>query len=60
MFKMIMILIHYIAKQLKILQPGTCLAFGSAFKVPIMIRLDMPDPPPSSDSCNISSEWFGK
>ena len=48
-----------IAKQLKILQPGTCLAFGSAFKVPIMIRLDMPNPSPSSDSCNISAEWFG-
>ena len=49
-----------IAKQLKVLQPGTCLAFGTAFKVPIMIRLDMPDPTPSSDSCDISSEWFSK
>ena len=58
--KMIPNITEDIAKQLKILQPGTCLAFGSAFKVPIMIRLDMPDPPPSSDSCNISSEWFGK
>ena len=56
--KMIPDITEEIAKQLKILQPGTCLAFGSAFKVPIMIKLDMPDPTPSSDSCNISSEWF--
>ena len=48
-----------IVKQLKILQPGNCLAFGSAFKVPVLVRLDMPDPAPSSDSVDVSSEWFG-
>jgi hypothetical protein len=49
-----------IVKQLKILQPGNCLAFGSAFKVPVLVRLDMPDPAPTSDSCDVSSEWFKK
>ena len=47
-----------VARELKILQPGTCLAFGAAFKVPTMIKLELPSPTPSSESCNISSEWF--
>ena len=49
-----------IVKQLKILQPGNCLAFGSAFKVPVLVRLDMPDPSPNSDSVDVSSEWFSR
>jgi len=47
-----------IVKKLKILQPGTCVAFGNAFKIPIIIKLQMPDPAPSSDSCDISNVWF--
>jgi len=49
-----------IVKQLRILQPGTCIAFGNAFKVPLMVRLPMPDPSPSSSSCDVSSIWFVK
>ena len=49
-----------IVKQLKVLQPGNCLAFGSAFKVPVIVRMDMPDPPPNSDSVDVSGEWFAK
>ena len=47
-----------IIKRLRILQPGTCIAFGNAFKVPVIVKLDMPDPEPSSSSCDISSTWF--
>ena len=47
-----------IVKRLRILQPGNCIAFGSAFKVPVMVKLDMPDPAPSSSSCDISGTWF--
>ena len=47
-----------VIKKVKILQPGTCIAFGSGFKVPSLIKLDMPDPTPSSSSCDISSAWF--
>ena len=43
---------------MKTLQPGNCMAFGSAFKLPTLIRLDMPNPSPSSSSCDISSIWF--
>lgn len=47
-----------IIKRLRILQPGNCIAFGSAFKVPVMIKLDMPNPAPASNSCDISGTWF--
>ena len=47
-----------IVKRLKVLQPGTCIAFGSAFKVPVIIRFDMPNPSPSSSSCEVSKLWF--
>lgn len=47
-----------IVKKLKILQPGTCVAFGSAFKIPIVIKMEMPNPTPSSESCDISGIWF--
>ena len=45
-------------KKVKLLQPGTCIAFGSGFKLTSLIKIDMPDPSPSSSSCDISSIWF--
>lgn len=47
-----------IVKRLRVLQPGNCIAFGSAFNLPVMVRLDKPTPPPSSSSVDISSNWF--
>ena len=47
-----------VVKRLRILQPGNCIGFGSAFKVPVLIKMDMPDPAPSSSSCEISKVWF--
>ena len=47
-----------IVKRLKILQPGNCIVFGSAFKVPVIVKLEMPNPTPASNSCDISSNWF--
>jgi DNA helicase HerA-like ATPase len=49
-----------IIKKIKILQPGTCMAFGLAFKVPTIVKFDMPDPAPSSSSANIEEKWFIK
>ena len=49
-----------IIKKIKILQPGTCMAFGLAFKVPTIVKFDMPDPAPSSNSANIEEKWFIK
>ena len=47
-----------VIKKVKLLQPGTCIAFGSGFKLPSLIKLDMPNPAPSSSSCDISNAWF--
>ena len=47
-----------IVKKIKILQPGTCIAFGLAFKVPTIIKFDMPNPSPASNSADIEAKWF--
>ncbi len=47
-----------IVKRLRILQPGNCIGFGSAFHVPVIIKMDKPNPAPSSSSCDISANWF--
>lgn len=41
----------------KTLQPGNCVAFGGAFKIPMIVRMDMPDPPPYSSNCDVSGCW---
>ncbi|MDD3186969.1 MAG: ATP-binding protein [Bacilli bacterium] len=47
-----------IVKRLRILQPGTCIAFGGAFKVPVLVKFQMPDPEPTSNNCDIIDKWF--
>ena len=47
-----------IVKKLRILQPGNCIAFGTSFKVPVLIKLEMPNPAPSSSSCDVCKIWF--
>ena len=49
-----------IVKNFKLLQPGNCIAFGNAFKVPILVKMEMPNPAPNSSSCDISGIWFMK
>lgn len=44
----------------KTLQPGSCVAFGGAFKIPMIIRMSMPDPPPYSSNCNVKNCWVTK
>ena len=41
----------------KSLQVGNCLAFGSGFKIPIIARLEMPNPMPQSSSCDVVNRW---
>ena len=47
-----------IIKKLKTLQAGNCIAFGNGFKVPVFIKFEMPNPAPSSSSCDIKKTWF--
>ena len=47
-----------IIKKIKALPPGMCVAFGSGFKMPTLIKFTLPNPLPNSESCNISKTWF--
>ena len=42
----------------KVLQPGNCVAFGVAFKLPMQLKLDMPSPTPLSQNIDISKCWY--
>ena len=41
----------------KTLQPGTCVGFGGGFKIPMIIKLEMPNPTPYSSNADVSSCW---
>lgn len=47
-----------IIEKVKSLQPGNSISFGSAFKMPILINYEMPNPAPNSDNSNLSNIWF--
>lgn len=47
-----------IIDKFKILQPGTYMAFGSAFKIPLLLKMDMPDPTPYSQNADIDKRWY--
>ena len=40
------------------LSPGSGMLFGTAFKMPVLTRVDMPNPTPYSDSCSIDNTWY--
>ena len=46
-----------IVEKQKTLQPGTCVAFGKAFKIPTIIKMEMPNPAPYSSNCDVVESW---
>ena len=48
-----------IVEKQKTLQAGTCLAFGMAFTIPLIVRLKMPNPEPKSGNCDVVRIWGG-
>ena len=48
-----------IVEKQKTLQAGTCLGFGMAFKIPLICKLEMPDPAPWSGNCDVVAVWNG-
>lgn len=59
MAKMVPNISEDIIEKQKNLQPGTCIAFGTAFKIPTIIKFDKPNPEPLSNNCNIYATWRG-
>jgi len=57
--KMVPNISEEIVEKQKTLQAGTCLAFGQAFKIPLIVKLEMPDPEPRSGNCDVVTIWDG-
>lgn len=45
-------------QKMKTLQPGNCILFGTAFKLPTLIKMAMPNPAPMSSNCDILGIWY--
>ena len=46
-----------IIEKQKSLQSGTCMAFGKAFNIPMIVKMQMPNPMPQSTNCDILKTW---
>ena len=46
-----------ILEKQKALQPGTCLGFGLGFRIPLIIKMEMPNPSPLSGNCDVVNIW---
>lgn len=49
-----------IVEKQKSLQPGTCVAFGKAFKVPMIVKMQLPNPEPYSSNSDVVDRWMVK
>lgn len=45
-------------EKLKTLNSGTCLVFGTGFKIPLLVNLELPSPMPESTSLKLSELWY--
>lgn len=57
--KMIPNISEQIVEKQKSLQSGTCLGFGKAFRIPLIIKMQMPDPVPLSGDVDVVTIWNG-
>ena len=55
--KMLPNITEEIIEKQKSLQPGNCVGFGEGFKIPLIIKLKMPDPSPLSSNCDVRNCW---
>ena len=44
----------------KTLQAGTCVAFGKMMKIPLIVKMQLPDPEPQSNNAKIFDKWMIK
>ena len=44
--------------KLKTFRPGNCIAYGSAFKMPVVVNVAEPNPGPLSQNVDISRVWY--
>ena len=46
-------------EQIKTLRPGMAMTFGTAFKLPSICSMELPNPMPQSTSVDVAKKWFG-
>ena len=42
----------------KSLQSGTCVAFGKMMKIPMIVKMQLPNPTPQSSNANVFDKWM--
>ena len=47
-----------IIEKQKTLQSGTCVAFGRMMKIPMIVKMPLPNPEPKSASASIYDRWM--
>ncbi len=57
--KMVPNITDEIVEKQKSLQAGTCLGFGLGFKIPLIVKMEMPNPSPLSSNCDVVNIWSG-
>lgn len=57
--KMVPNITDEIVEKQKSLQSGTCLGFGLGFKIPLIVKMEMPNPSPLSSNCDVVKIWSG-
>ena len=57
-YNLIPFMTNDIKAKLHIIKPGTCYLFGNAFKIPILIQMNRPNPTPNSNNINIMNTWY--
>ena len=57
--KMVPNITDEIVEKQKSLQAGTCLGFGLGFKIPLIVKMEMPNPSPLSGNCDVVNIWSG-
>ena len=55
--KMVPNISEEIVEKQKTLQPGTCMAFGTAFQIPLIVHMQMPAPAPYSGNADVFARW---
>ena len=56
--KMIPFMSNDISREIQSIPPGYCYVYGSAFKLPMIIKTDLPNPTPISNNVNIQKVWY--
>lgn len=56
--KMVPNISNDVIEKQKSLQSGTCVAFGKIMKIPMIVKMEKPNPPPTSSNASVYNMWM--